>query len=535
MNNLNIFYELYNDWFNNDTYWFNKIEKNDIYLSDKYFKYIIDVDNIYDNYNEYDKKILISCIIILDQIPRHYKRIYNNNIQVNFYSKKATNFSELLIEKFNNFTIDELCFIYLPYRHINDIKKIYDIINIFINFYNNSNNNNDKTICKKYLYHTLNNIYKTININNYSNNIKSIKLADINKKIFDSNSLKLDFSSINNRTTDIYLTIYNQLLKLKDNSTIIVSLSGGVDSIVALFIINLLSKTNKKKINNIIAIHINYNNRIESFEELKYVMYFCEFLNIKLIYRNIYEINRNQCHDNGLRDLYEDITKKIRFDMYKYGYLHSNNVYVLLGHNKDDCFENIITNIINKKNYDNLYGMDILSNIDNINFWRPMLNIYKKDIIKFANNNNLKYLFDSTPEWSARGKIRINLVPLLNDLKSNSIEPFFDLKNYISNSNEIINNIIISNLFSKIIYTDNFTYNAYYDINELNAFKYINIIILFFKKINISSSIKSFKEFLNYINKFLSNFKIKKFILNKNCNIIIKPYFENFQFIINIL
>jgi len=133
MNNLNIFYELYNEWFENEKYWFSKIEKNDIYLSDKYFKYIIDVDNIYDNYIKYDKKILISCIIILDQIPRHYKRIYNNNIQVDFYSKKATIFSELLIEKFNNFTTDELCFIYLPYRHIKDIKKIYDIINIFLN------------------------------------------------------------------------------------------------------------------------------------------------------------------------------------------------------------------------------------------------------------------------------------------------------------------------------------------------------------------------------------------------------------------
>ena len=207
MNNLNIFYELYNEWFENDKYWFSKIEKNDKYLSDKYFKYIIDVDNIYDNYNEYDKKILISCIIILDQIPRHYKRIYNNNIQVNFYSKKATNFSELLIEKFNNFTIDELCFIYLPYRHINDIKKIYDIVNIFIDLHNNSINNLDKNKCKKYLYNTLNNIYKHINILNYSNKKKSINLNDIDKNIFDNNSLQYYFSSINNEETNIYLKI----------------------------------------------------------------------------------------------------------------------------------------------------------------------------------------------------------------------------------------------------------------------------------------------------------------------------------------
>ena len=263
-------------------------------------------------------------------------------------------------------------------------------------------------------------------------------------------------------------------------------------------------------------------------------MYFCESLNIKLIYRNIYEIQRSQCLDNGLRDLYEDITKKIRLDMYKYGYIYSNEFYVLLGHNKDDCFENIITNIINKKNYDNLSGMNYLSNIDGINFWRPMLNIQKKDIIQFANNNNLKYFNDSTPKWSARGKIRDKLVSVLNDLKYNSIEPFFDLKNYISNSNEIINNIVINNLCAKLVNTNSYIYNGYYNIEELSCFKYINIILLFFDKINISSSIKSFKEFNNYIKDYLSNFKVKKFILNKTCNIIIKPYFEYYQLIINL-
>lgn len=535
MNNLNIFYELYDEWFNNNVFWFSKNHKNDIYLSEKYFKYIIDVDYIHENYKKYDTKILISCIIILDQIPRHYKRIYNNEIKVDFYSKKATIFSELVIKNFKNFTIDELCFIYLPYRHINDINKIYEIIEIFINLYNNCDNDKNKNICKKYLYHTLNNIYKIININNYSNKIKLINFNDINKNIFDNNSLLFYNTFIKNEDTNIYMNFYNQLIKLDNNSTIIISLSGGVDSVVSLFILNLLSKINTKIITNIIAIHINYNNRIESSDELNFVIYLCKSFNIKLIYRNIYEINRSQCLNNGLRDLYEDITKKIRYDMYRYGYLDSNNLYVLLGHNKDDCFENIITNIINKKNYDNLSGMNYLTKIDDIHFWRPMLNIYKKEIIEFANYNNLPYLKDSTPIWSARGKIRDNIKPVLNDLKCNSIEPFFDLKNYITNSNEIINNIIINNLYSKIINTNTNIYNGFYNIHELSCFKYINIIILFFKKINIFSSFKSFKEFNNYINDFISNLKIKKFILNKNCYIFIKPHFEIYQLIINII
>jgi len=534
MININNFYELYNEWFNNNIFWFRKIERYDVYISDKYFKYLQDTDYIFMNY-KFDKKLLISCIILLDQIPRHHKRVYDNNILVDIYSKKAIKFSELIINNFDNLTIDELSFIYLPYRHINDIENIHKIINIFINLYNNSFNK-DKLKCKKYLYHTLNNIYKLINLKNYDNKIIVKKFNDINKKIFDLNSLKQYESCFKNEDSNIYITINNELLKLKNNSTIIVSLSGGVDSIVALFILNLLSKKNNNKIKNIIAIHINYNNRIYSNDELDFVNYFCNTLNIKFIYRNITEIKREQCMNNGLRNLYEDITKKIRYDMYNYGYLYSNNFYVLLGHNSNDCFENIITNIINKNNYDNLSGMENIINIDNIFFWRPMLNISKKNIISFANNNNLPYLNDSTPHWSARGKIRDNLVPFLNNLKYNSIESFFDLKNYINNSNKIIKNIIINNLISKLIYNNNINnIYAYYNYNELDCFRYINIGILFFNEINIYSSFKSFKEFSNYIDKFLFNFKSNKFILNKKINIIIYKHKNNFKFNINYL
>ena len=54
--------------------------------------------------------------------------------------------------------------------------------------------------------------------------------------------------------------------------------------------------------------------------------------------------------------------------MYNYALNYSKDVYVFLGHNKDDCFENIITNIINKKNYENLSGMMKFTKISTIQF-----------------------------------------------------------------------------------------------------------------------------------------------------------------------
>lgn len=494
--------ELYEEWFNNKNYWFSKDFEIDKYLSNKYFT---PINNIIFNIND-SKRQLITKIILLDQIPRHYQRINpHSNINLFSYSKKATIISELILRKFNNFTVDQLCFIYLPYRHINHINKICSIINIFINMYNLSYGT-DKITCKKYIYNTLLKIYKQNNIDSLKNYIIPKKWEDINQKVLDPNSIKV-YNNISN--DKVYNIIKQQFLKLNSDFKIVISLSGGVDSMVLLHVIY---KLNYK---NLIAVHINYNNHTQCNDELDFINYYCNKLNIKLIYRTIFEINRNQCHNNGLRDIYEDITKQIRFDMYNL--VSDENTYVILGHNKDDCFENIITNINNKKNYDNLSGMNYLSYIENINIFRPMLDIPKSDIINYANNNNIPYLRDSTPKWSMRGKIRDNIRP---EFSNSMINSFFDLKEHCSLNNEIINNVIINNLINK--------FNIY-NYNEVLSLTYINIATLFFKKLNITATHKSIKEFTFYIKRYLSYKKERKFVLNKVTIILIKEINEKFM------
>ena len=508
--------KLYYDWFSNKTYWFDKNINNDIYLIEKYYRYI---NNICIENNL--KQELIGAIIILDQIPRHYKRAYNSHLNVDRFSKKAILYSELVIELYEkSLNIDELCFIYLPYRHINDVDKIEFIIHKFINIYKSDfSDEYTKKTAKKYIYNTLNNFYK------FGNNlyITKSKECDFIKNInFDLNILEnKSLNLIHNYTlnNNIYNTFLNDYLKFQNNSVIIVSISGGVDSNIALYIINIINNKFKNKNIKIIPIHINYNNRdIISNDELNFVNYYCYLNNNKLIYRTIFEINRNQCsNSNTLRNIYESITKKIRFDMYEYGLKYSNNVYILLGHNKDDCFENIITNISSRKHYDNLCGMKTFTNIDNLVLWRPMIDIYKKDIIEFAYKYNIPFLNDSTPKWSMRGKIRDNVKKELINLKNNDdiIETFFELKDYLSISNEIINNIVLNNLVSKLNYlkTDRYTnISVKYNNYEIDCFNYFNICFLFFKKINIKISNKTIKEFMCFIKKK----KNTKFFVNKN-------------------
>jgi tRNA(Ile)-lysidine synthetase-like protein len=544
MYELYILNELYDEWFSNRDYWFSKNSKIDVYLCDKYYKYIESTSYIYESYKKnppyFDNKTIIAYIILLDQISRHFKRVYDTNIDIVEFSRKAVNFSNILL--YNNkqdiFTIDELSFIYLPYRHLKDIDKIYEIVSIYIELYEKANTE-DKLKCRRYLQATLNNIYKDINLLSMKINKRVKSWEYINKDILDPRCLE-DNKIVSVVSPIIHENMRNEIEKLKDGSTIIVSLSGGVDSMVALYLCKYIKDTyNSNKIKNIIAIHINYNNRTHSGDELDFVNYYCNKLGIKLYLRTIKEISRNNCLHNGLRDLYEDITKNIRYDMYRLN-IKNDRTYILLGHNKDDCFENVITNISNKSNYNNLCGMEVLKEIEGMMFWRPLLSIEKRNILDCANINKIPYLYDSTPTWSVRGKIRDTVRPSLLLLKNNEgiednsiIDSFFYLRDYIANTQDIFNELIIKNLISKIKYMDAENSRKYiteYSKTEMLSLKYIVIAKIFFSKLNIRYSHKAIKDFCEYIGTFDTLSKTqqgRKFILSKSCIIDIKINSKN--------
>ena len=544
MYELYILNELYDEWFSNRDYWFSKNSKIDVYLCDKYYKYIESTSYIYESYKKnplfFDNKTIIAYIILLDQISRHFKRVYDTNIDIVEFSRKAVNFSNILL--YNNkqdiFTIDELSFIYLPYRHLKDIDKIYEIISIYIELYEKANTE-DKLKCRRYLQATLNNIYKDINLLSMKINKRVKSWEYINKDILDPRCLE-DNKIVSVVSPIIHENMRNEIEKLKDGSTIVVSLSGGVDSMVALYLCKYIKDTyNSNKIKNIIAIHINYNNRTHSGDELDFVNYYCNKLGIKLYLRTIKEISRNNCLHNGLRDLYEDITKNIRYDMYRLN-IKNDRTYILLGHNKDDCFENVITNISNKSNYNNLCGMEVLKEIEGMMFWRPLLSIEKRHILDCANINKIHYLYDSTPTWSVRGKIRDTVRPSLLLLKNNEgiednsiIDSFFYLRDYIANTQDIFNELIIKNLISKIKYMDAENSRKYiteYSKTEMLSLKYIVIAKIFFSKLNIRYSHKAIKDFCEYIGTFDTLSKTQQgsnFILSKSCIIDIKINSKN--------
>ena len=537
-----LYLELYNEWFDkkNKVNWFKKDIKQDIYLSNKYIInniILFDINDIINNINS--KESAVGAVLLYDQIPRHYYRI-NNAINLEYYTKFASLISVYILDNLDKYKLSsyEICFIYLPYRHLNNLEKFNDIIKNIIELYTIADNV-DKNIYKKFIIASINKIYKIknkISIENFSN-YKVPLYNDWN--VFSNILFNIpDTYNFNINKNENIVKAFKRELGYIKNENIIVSLSGGVDSNVTLFLIKHFNINN----NNIIAVHINYNNRDCCNKELEFIKTYCDILNVRLIYRTIDEISRLHCHNNGLRDIYENLTRNIRYDMYKQVCnLYDSNSIVMLGHNKDDCFENILTNINLKKNYNNLSGMCRLSEVDDIIFWRPLLDVDKKTITDYAFNSKIPYLEDSTPKWSNRGKIRDNIRPILEQFDKNIISSFFELNTIMNNNSQLIDNYIIPNIIVNFNYLKNENkIEGLFNKEALIITSNIWIKILlkepfynFIKLGNKTISYKSVYEFSDALKNFIINFEkkqvnsIKKFVLKPTISINISKTINN--------
>jgi len=191
-------------------------------------------------------------------------------------------------------------------------------------------------------------------------------------------------------------------LEFNDQSYCI-SLSGGIDSMV---LMDILHKRGKE----IIAVHINYNNRDESKMEEDFLREYCESKNIIFLCHSF-----NFKRGSIKRSDYESLTKQIKFKLYKSILGEYNLNYILLAHHKDDIIENIFTNFCRGENFLNLSVIKYSNIIMDVNIVRPLIEYYKSDIYNYAHFYEVPYFLDTTPDWSVRGKFRRILFPKLFD------------------------------------------------------------------------------------------------------------------------
>ena len=434
--------KIYDFWKNNSNLWFNSSANDDKLIYDNFNELLLlNYDIItFDGMNKIE---WTSYCILFDQLLKHINR--HNNIY-----KEPDDFVSNCYINYNKFKDElsdfEFMFQLMRIRHTHQLSHVKFVLN---EIWKRLELNKDTPFMRKFLTATYERYIKCTDETNLTTYINadiiftydeildtiSPKSNEINKVSFNNKSnIELDYLY---KCMNEFIN-KNNIIDKEIKSDIIISISGGVDSMVCSYLLKQLNIKFK-------AIHIDYYNRPECEKEEELLIWWCNsILNIPLYIRRIDEINRPKCMEYELRDLYESYTKDVRY--HSYNAINNNYHYIMLGHNKDDTFENILTNTASNSHYENLLGMTSISTQSyknkDIVFLRPLINISKSDIYQFAIENKIPFLQDSTPKWSQRGKIRDIVKPALNQWNPLIFDGLINLSNKMSQMSLLLDKLI---------------------------------------------------------------------------------------------
>lgn len=201
-----------------------------------------------------------------------------------------------------------------------------------------------------------------------------------------------------------------------ENKKVLVGVSGGPDSIY------LLNKLYNEEGYEPIAVHVNYHLREESDSDQKLVEDFCNKRDIQLI---IKQIKSNDWEEVSYLKNKQSMAREQRYNLYIDIANKMNIKDIFIGHHKNDFLE---TAMMQEKRSNDLlfYGIKELNIYKGLNIHRPLLNMFKEDIINELNELNIKFAIDKSnlePTYE-RNKLRIQLSNLSKEEIESKIEKF---------------------------------------------------------------------------------------------------------------
>ena len=340
---------------------------------------------------------------------------------------------------------------------------------------------------------------------------------------------KIKYSELNNFEYLYSSTIWKCFTKFikhrnLDNGekTLIISLSGGVDSMVFLYLCNVYKKQNQ--LFKFGVVHINWNQRNESKQEADFIQDYITENNILYHFENVEHLFRNEN-----RELFESKGKELRFNLYKQLIEKWNGDSVFLGHHKGDIIENVFTNMLNGNHLLDLGKMKYECNINGLTIVRPFLEINKSYIYDIASKYKIPFFKDTTPKWSNRGVIRNNIFPSIDKQFGKGFET--GLLNMATKSRDIgdmINICLIEPYLKKIEYITETKIKLPYDKTYPLIFYEI-----VFEKLMYSfnkSKIRN-KTLASWYNYATNTTNWKPYSLNKNSKIMIDNSNHNFMYL----
>lgn len=249
----------------------------------------------------------------------------------------------------------------------------------------------------------------------------------------------------------------------KKTEPIILACSAGSDS---MFLLYKILETEYKK--NLVVCYFNHKTRLETENE--------EFFLEELCKKEKIYFETASCDFDKIQKLYpsksfEELAREKRYQFFD----ALCNIYksnkVLLAHHLDDKIETFFFNLVRWTKLTGLINMSEKS-------WgilRPLLNLEKKDILSYLDENNLKYFIDPSNLESiySRNNLRNNIIPKFEEINSNYKKNINNLTSYFEELKEFIDwevDVFLEEQWIKIFNS------CKYKINTLQIYWYFYII-----------------------------------------------------------
>ena len=161
----------------------------------------------------------------------------------------------------------------------------------------------------------------------------------------------------------------------------VIGVSGGCDSMALL---NALYEMGY----HLLVAHVNYNYRHDSYLDYELVSGFCYEKGIPFFYKEFHQKDYSEGN-------FQDRARTLRYAFYKeiYDLYHCGGL--ILGHHLDDHLESIYMQL-SKHNTVHYLGIKDVNIVSDMNVYRPLMNCYKEDILKYCKEHNVPYHDDYT-------------------------------------------------------------------------------------------------------------------------------------------
>ena len=305
-----------------------------------------------------------------------------------------------------------------------------------------------------------------------------------------------------------------------NNDRIVVGCSGGPDSMALL---DMLLKIKNKYHLFIVVATVNYNVREESVEEFNYVRKYCEDNDL---------IFESKSVSNYSNENFEFEARVIRYRFFKELVKKYNLNYIMVAHHSDDLIETIMMKIVRGSNLKGYSGFKKIVDFKDFKIVRPLIGFTKNELIKYCDNNNIKYYVDSSNNNTeyTRNRFRKVLLPFFKE-ENNEVHKKFlkfsntlnDTYNYVSRERDkALDRCYKDNsiLIDKFLLEDEFIQKEilYYLLSEL----YDNDLYLVYDKhieliMNLINSNKA-NSSINIPDGYIVNKKYNKISFDKNKN-----------------